>query len=98
MERSITRMTTKLEVRCPGQTAIIAFLNNEVALYDGVPDDTEILITHTPPYGMMDLTSKKGHVGCRILAERLEALGFCKLHVFGYAYPYDHEHWLRLFL
>ncbi|TEB36013.1 Metallo-dependent phosphatase [Coprinellus micaceus] len=53
-------------------------------LYRKVPPDTEILLTHTPPFGVLD-TSKKGkNAGCRYLAERLRELHSCRLHVFGH--------------
>ncbi|KIK63711.1 hypothetical protein GYMLUDRAFT_221967 [Collybiopsis luxurians FD-317 M1] len=51
-----------------------------------IPSSTEILITHTPPYGTLDKTRKGKHAGCRNLAERLvsEQLKNCRLHVFGH--------------
>jgi len=51
-----------------------------------IPKTTEILITHTPPYGSCDLSKNGKHVGCPELQERLSGddLSSCKLHVFGH--------------
>ncbi|KAJ7578582.1 Metallo-dependent phosphatase-like protein [Mycena floridula] len=49
-----------------------------------IPRDTEILLTHTPPYRTLDKTRKNSHAGCRALQKRLEKLSSCKLHVFGH--------------
>lgn len=48
-----------------------------------IPDDTYILITHGPAFGMLDLTPNGMRVGCEALAERLEASAV-RLHVFGH--------------
>ena len=47
---------------------------------------TEILLTHTPPYGVCDLSKKGKHAGCPSLASRLDSkdLANCRLHVFGH--------------
>ncbi|KAI6036869.1 Metallo-dependent phosphatase-like protein [Pisolithus microcarpus] len=54
------------------------------AIYQRIPEDTEILITHTPPYRTLDKTRKGQHVGCQVLASRLKKLRHCRLHVFGH--------------
>ncbi|KAF8833592.1 Metallo-dependent phosphatase [Paxillus ammoniavirescens] len=54
------------------------------AIYDRIPDDTDILITHTPPYKTLDKTKKGSHAGCQVLSSRLEHLKHCQLHVFGH--------------
>jgi len=54
------------------------------AIYKRVPRDTEILLTHTPPYGVLDGTQRGAHVGCDTLAETLGELKRCRLHVFGH--------------
>lgn len=54
------------------------------AIYQRIPEDTEILITHTPPYRILDKTRKGQHVGCQVLASRLKKLRHCRLHVFGH--------------
>lgn len=49
-----------------------------------IPDDTAILITHGPRYGVLDETLQKKHVGCAALAERIASLPQLRLHVFGH--------------
>jgi Icc-related predicted phosphoesterase len=53
-------------------------------LYERIPEDTEILITHTPPYGILDKTRRGSHAGCDRLLARLTKLRDCRLHVFGH--------------
>ena len=55
-----------------------------------IPDDIDILITHGPPNGILDLVPRKGwdeNTGCEELRKRVEdiaKLGRLKLHVFGH--------------
>lgn len=54
-----------------------------------IPDGTEVLLTHTPPYGILDnlpeTYGKAGsQVGCEDLMHRINALPRLKLHVFGH--------------
>lgn len=51
------------------------------AVWAGIPDDVEILITHTPPLGILD-----AGLGCADLAARLPQLKRLKLHVFGHVH------------
>lgn len=54
-----------------------------------IPDDTQILVTHGPPYGIMDECgdmndrSKMVHVGCEELLKAVQHIK-PKLHVFGH--------------
>ncbi len=53
-----------------------------------IPDDTDILVTHGPPYGILDeVINLRGRtdrsVGCKSLRERVEEVK-PKLHVFGH--------------
>ena len=49
-----------------------------------IPDNTDILITHGPPYGYLDVPGgKKFQVGCELLRERIDAMK-PKIHVFGH--------------
>ena len=49
-----------------------------------IPDDTDILITHGPPHGILDRVYNKGdHLGCEELRKRVDDLTL-KLHVFGH--------------
>jgi Icc-related predicted phosphoesterase len=57
--------------------------------WDMVPKDTQILITHGPPYGIMDeprevFGGETAHVGCEDLTETIKSLKDLKLHVFGH--------------
>lgn len=55
-----------------------------------IPDDVDILITHGPPNGILDLVPRQGwneNTGCEELRKRVEeiaALGRLRLHVFGH--------------
>lgn len=55
-----------------------------------IPDDIDILITHGPPYGILDLVPRSGwdeNTGCEELRKRVEEItkvGSLKLHVFGH--------------
>lgn len=53
-------------------------------IYDRIPADTEILLTHTPPYCVHDKTRRGVDAGCAVLARRMETLPSCRLHVFGH--------------
>jgi Icc-related predicted phosphoesterase len=53
-------------------------------IYEPIPQDTEILLTHTPPYRTLDKTRKGKHAGCKTLAARLRNLSNLELHVFGH--------------
>ena len=46
-----------------------------------IPDDTEILITHGPPAGILDGNAE---LGCPALAARIKELKSLRLHVFGH--------------
>ena len=48
-----------------------------------IPDDTDILITHGPPNGILDRTPAGDNAGCEELRKRVEELR-PKLHVFGH--------------
>lgn len=50
-----------------------------------IPDDTDILLTHNAPYGILDLAEYRNeHTGCRKLLERLKQLPNLKAHCFGH--------------
>lgn len=48
-----------------------------------IPDDTDVLITHSPPYGILDRIDTGEHVGCEDLETALERVK-PKLHIFGH--------------
>lgn len=68
--------------------------------WDLIPDDTDILITHGPPYGVLDEVlnsgTRKANQGCFALREAVERVR-PKLHVFGHIHEgygkllYKHE-------
>lgn len=51
--------------------------------WDLIPSDTELLITHGPPFGILDATNSGEHVGCTDLLNKLLELQV-KMHVFGH--------------
>lgn len=55
--------------------------------WDLIPEDTELLITHGPPYGIMDQTgyklSDQESVGCQDLMDKVLKTQI-KLHIFGH--------------
>lgn len=51
-----------------------------------IPEDTDILISHGPPFGILDSAPDSGlHAGCRELADAVTRLR-PKLHVFGHVH------------
>ncbi|MDP9025138.1 MAG: metallophosphatase domain-containing protein [Candidatus Eremiobacteraeota bacterium] len=48
-----------------------------------IPDDTWVLVTHGPPYGILDRTAEGEFAGCRDLAERVRLVRPA-VHVFGH--------------
>jgi Icc-related predicted phosphoesterase len=52
-------------------------------VWSQIPDDTEILLTHGPAYGLRD-PARGTPVGCEKLLDRLKQLDHLKLHVFGH--------------
>lgn len=54
------------------------------AKWDMIPQNTDILITHCPPYGILDYANFSGaHVGDKDLLKRVMSIK-PKLHVFGH--------------
>jgi Icc-related predicted phosphoesterase len=57
-----------------------------------IPDDTQILISHGPPYGILDVNKEEiysqplgpEHLGCEELRKRISKLKALKLNVFGH--------------
>lgn len=54
--------------------------------WDLIPDDTDVLVTHGPPYGIMDVVPYPPgfHAGCEDLYRRVMAMPNLRLHVFGH--------------
>ena len=77
--------------------------NGEVmkAKWDDIPDDTDILITHGPPFGHLDIPGGQSiRVGCEMLRHRVDEIK-PKIHVFGHihgssGYYYNgHTHFIN---
>lgn len=57
---------------------------DEESLWDQIPHNTQILLTHGPPYGILDLCNG-GHVGCKYLRNKIfHGLPVLKYHLFGH--------------
>lgn len=88
---------TQEEVLCWGSPWTIEFLNWAFMRRPGfhmdkawkqIPDNTQILITHSPPKGILDKGVSNPNIGCEMLAYRLGPEGNLrpKLHVFGHSH------------
>ncbi len=51
--------------------------------WSAIPDDTDILITHTPPFGILDQSRSGEHFGCPHLLERVRVVQ-PRFHLFGH--------------
>ena len=64
-----------------------------LAIWDLVPADVQLLVTHGPPFGISDEMPAGPHFsgmsneGCRALAQRIRRLRDLRLHVFGHIHP-----------
>jgi Icc-related predicted phosphoesterase len=65
-------------------------------VWNQIPWDTDILITHGPAYGKLDdVEGRRGiHLGCELLEKRINTIARPKIHVCGhihsgYGYYYD---------
>jgi Icc-related predicted phosphoesterase len=55
------------------------------AKWEAIPNDTDIVVTHGPPYGFGDLTADGRHVGCELLLQRLRQAR-PRFHVCGHVH------------
>lgn len=65
-----------------------AFMLNEAQIADAwekIPQDTDILITHGPPKGILDRSYRGESIGCPSLLARVKEIN-PMLHVFGHAH------------
>lgn len=58
--------------------------------WDLIPENTDILITHGPPYGILDKTILGERAGCLELRSKLESLSV-KAHIFGHIHEANGE-------
>lgn len=56
-----------------------------------IPEDTDILLTHGPPWGIGDMTSRGERAGCEDLLERVQKIE-PKYHCFGHIHE-DSGQW-----
>jgi Icc-related predicted phosphoesterase len=54
-------------------------------VWEQIPQDTDILITHCPPAGILDKIASNLGIGCVSLADKLKKIT-PKLHLFGHAH------------
>ena len=61
-------------------------------IWNKIPDDVDVLITHGPPLGILDYTPYGGDVGCeRMISKVLEVQPL--IHVFGHVHSsYGHKY------
>lgn len=52
-------------------------------LWSAIPEGVDIVVTHGPPMGILDCTSKGLHAGCEALLKRIEQVK-PKVHIFGH--------------
>lgn len=52
-----------------------------------IPKDTDILVTHHPPYGILDKSSWGQICGCPLTLQHLKETLNVKLHIFGHIHP-----------
>ncbi|MBI3927878.1 MAG: metallophosphoesterase family protein [Armatimonadetes bacterium] len=52
-------------------------------IWAAIPDGTDVLVTHGPPFGILDRTARGMHAGCQDLLDRVRDVRPA-LHVFGH--------------
>lgn len=62
-------------------------VEGRMAKWNMIPDDVDVLITHTPAGGVLDQDSDGLSRGCIALEHRISKLHNVKLHVFGHIHP-----------
>lgn len=53
--------------------------------WEKIPGDTDFLITHSPPYGILDELDNKRHIGCEKLTKTISKIALPH-HIFGHAH------------
>jgi Icc-related predicted phosphoesterase len=61
-------------------------------VWNTIPDDIEILITHGPVKGMVDTVEEGDSVGCEMLAERIKSLPNLKMVISGHIHEAHGHH------
>lgn len=52
-------------------------------LWEDIPEDTDVLVTHSPPAGVLDMTPRGEAVGCYDMAARVAEI-LPRVHAFGH--------------
>lgn len=69
-----------------------------VGHWDKIPEDVDVLITHGPPYGILDAVfhmdgvTIRERVGCMHLYDRIKSLTKLKYHLFGHIHGSNGEY------
>lgn len=66
--------------------------DHENSIWNSIPSDTDVLITHGPPYGILDKRAQGKHLGSEPLRLQLEKIQ-PKLHCFGHIHESYGHHW-----
>jgi len=75
------RLAFKHSVSIPARRSLTSFVITDV--WNTVPFDTDILVTHTPPYGIQDITRRGQNVGCEHLLKKIKEIK-PKVCIFGH--------------
>ena len=52
--------------------------------FEKIPSNTDILVTHVPPYGILDISYKNKHLGSKFLRNEICNRIHPKIHIFGH--------------
>jgi Icc-related predicted phosphoesterase len=69
--------------------------NELQAKWDAIPADVDVLLTHMPPLGILDLAGGKYHMGCPLLAQTVAERVRPPLHVYGHIHDAHGVHQSR---
>lgn len=81
---------------CPrfGNWAFMTDRSKMDSHWEKIPKDVNVLLTHTPPKGILDLTENRGYelemCGCSALEKRVKKYQHLKLHCFGHIHNFKH--------
>lgn len=75
-----------------GDWAYMANRNKMSKYWEHIPEETNVLLTHTPPKGILDTTENRSHelemAGCSALRKKVEKLPALQAHLFGHIHDY----------
>jgi len=78
-----------------GQWSFMRARHKMEFIWNQVPDDTNVLITHGPPKGILDITEDYDrrllHVGCGAMMHKIESLGLLTHCLFGHVHDNHDE-------